>query len=160
MISKRIKLIILFVFGFVFLAQAQQTIPAAGSEASGSGGSVSYTIGQLVYTTNTGANNSLAQGVQQVYEISTLGVDDINEIKLDYLVYPNPTIDKLTLKIQNFNNENLSYQIYDINGRILKMEKLMNNATSISMRYLPSAIYFLRVSSGQQPLKTFKIMKN
>ena len=160
MIIKQIKLTILFVLGLVFLVQAQQTIPAAGHDISGSGGSVSYTIGQLVYTTNIGANNSLAQGVQQVYEISTLGVDDFNEIKLDYLVYPNPTIDKLTLKIQNFNNEDLSYQIYDINGRILKMEKLMNNATSISMRYFPSAIYFLRVSSGQQPLKTFKIMKN
>ena len=73
MIIKQIKLTILFVLGLVFLVQAQQTIPAAGHDISGSGGSVSYTIGQLVYTTNIGANNSLAQGVQQVYEISTLG---------------------------------------------------------------------------------------
>ena len=160
MIIKQIKLTLLFVFGLVFLAQAQQTVPATGGDASGSGGSASYTVGQLVYTTNIGANNSLAQGVQQVYEISTLGVDDLNEVQLEYLVYPNPTIDKLTLKIQNFNNDDLSYQIYDINGRILKMDKLMNNTTSISMMHLPSAIYFLRVISGQQPIKTFKIIKN
>ena len=75
-------------------------------------------------------------------------------------MYPNPTIDELTLKIQNFNNEDLSYQIYDINGRMLKTEKLMNLTTPIFMRSFPSAIYFLRVSSGQQPLKTFKIIKN
>lgn len=160
MALKKIKLTVLFVFGLLFLVQAQQTIPAAGGEASGSGGTISYTVGQLVYTTNTGTNNSLAQGVQQVYEISALGVDDFNEIKLEYVVYPNPTIDKLALKIKNFNNEDLSYQIYDINGRILKMEKLRESSTTISMGYLPSAIYFLRVISGQQPLKTFKIIKN
>lgn len=160
MILDNFKTTVLFVFGLIFLAQAQQTIPATGGDASGSGGSISYTIGQLVYTTNTGANNSLTQGVQQVYEISTLGVDDFNEIKLEYLVYPNPTIDKLTLKIQNFNNEDLSYQIYDINGRVLKIDKLKGNSTTISMRHLPSAIYFLRVVNGQQPLKIFKIIKN
>ena len=38
MILKQIKLTILFVFGLVFLAQAQQTIPATGGDASGSGG--------------------------------------------------------------------------------------------------------------------------
>jgi len=160
MTLSNLKMTVLFMFGLVFLAQAQQTIPATGGEASGSGGSISYTVGQLVYTTNTGANNSLAQGVQQVYEISILGIDDFNEIKLEYFVYPNPTIDKLTLKIQNFNNEDLSYQIYDINGRMLKMEKLKGNNTTISMGYLPSAIYFLRVVSGSQSLKMFKIIKN
>ncbi len=42
MISKRINPILLFVFGF--LAQAQQILSAAGSDASRSGGSVSYTV--------------------------------------------------------------------------------------------------------------------
>ncbi len=160
MISKQIKLTILFVFGLTFSAQAQQTIPTTGGDASGSGGTISYTVGQIVYTTNSNANYSVTHGVQQVYEISTLGVDDFNEIKLEYLVYPNPTIDKLTLKVQNFNNEDLSYQIYDVNGREIKRNKIIDKSTTISMGYLPSAIYFLRVISGQQSLKIFKIIKN
>ncbi len=39
------KLSVLFVFGLIFLAQAQQAIPAAGGDASGSGGTISYTVG-------------------------------------------------------------------------------------------------------------------
>ena len=34
---------------------AQQTIPASGGDAAGSGGSFSYSVGQLVYTTNLGS---------------------------------------------------------------------------------------------------------
>ncbi len=155
-----LKLTALFVFGLLFLAQAQETIPATGGEASGSGGAISYTVGQLIYTTYETTNYSVAHGVHQGYEISTLGVDNFNDIKLEYLVYPNPTIDKLTLKVQNFSEENLSYQLYDINGRLLKKNKLTGENTTISMGYLPQAVYFLRVVNGLQPLKTFKIIKN
>jgi hypothetical protein len=51
---------------------AQEAIPAGGGNASGSGGSASYSVGQVVYTTNTGTNGSAAQGVQQPYEISVV----------------------------------------------------------------------------------------
>ncbi|MFT7299094.1 MAG: hypothetical protein ACI9WO_001916 [Sphingobacteriales bacterium] len=53
---------------FLFLGlgglQAQETVPATGGEATGNGGSSSYTVGQVVYTTNTGTNGSVAQGSQ------------------------------------------------------------------------------------------------
>ena len=43
---------------------AQETVPATGGDATGSGGTSSYTVGQVVCTTNTGSNGSVAQGVQ------------------------------------------------------------------------------------------------
>ena len=49
---------------------AQQATTASGGDASGSGGSVAHSVGQTVYTTNTGSNGSVAQGVEQPYEIS------------------------------------------------------------------------------------------
>ncbi|MFT6196114.1 MAG: hypothetical protein ACJAXY_000429, partial [Nonlabens sp.] len=45
------------------LMYSQQTIPTSGGDATGSGGSSSYTVGQLVYTTNTGSG-TVIQGVQ------------------------------------------------------------------------------------------------
>lgn len=36
--------------------QVQNAIPASGGNASGSGDSVSYSIGQVDYTTNTGTS--------------------------------------------------------------------------------------------------------
>ena len=52
----------LFVLGMTI--QAQNAIPAAGGNAAGAGGTVSYTVGQAVYTTNTGTTGSVVQGVQ------------------------------------------------------------------------------------------------
>ena len=49
---------------------AQENTTAAGGEATGSGGTASYSVGQVVYTTVTGTNGSVAQGVQHPYEIS------------------------------------------------------------------------------------------
>jgi hypothetical protein len=48
-------------------AQAQQATTAAGGNASGSACNVSYSVGQIVYTTITGSTARLAQGVQQPY---------------------------------------------------------------------------------------------
>ena len=46
------------------LMYSQETIPASGGAAIGSGGTSSYSVGQLVYTTNTGSG-TVTQGVQQ-----------------------------------------------------------------------------------------------
>ncbi len=73
------------------MAYAQQAVPASGGDAVGSGGSSSYTVGQVLYTTNSGANGSVAQGIQQPYEISTLVGLEVTEINLKLSAYPNPT---------------------------------------------------------------------
>jgi hypothetical protein len=48
----------------------QNTIPAAGGNAKGSGGSASFTVGQIFYTKLSGTNGTVIQGIQQPYEIS------------------------------------------------------------------------------------------
>lgn len=52
--------------------KAQEAIPASGGNATGSGGSVSYSVGQVEYSSNTGSGGSVAAGVQQPYEISVV----------------------------------------------------------------------------------------
>ena len=67
---KKLKLITLLLLGVGLTGlQAQQAIPASGGNASGSGGSASYSVGQVIYSKNTGTNGSVAQGIQQPYEI-------------------------------------------------------------------------------------------
>ncbi|MBV1889111.1 MAG: HYR domain-containing protein, partial [Proteobacteria bacterium] len=44
---------------------AQESINVSGGDATGTGGSSSYSVGQVFYTTNVGATGSVAQGVQQ-----------------------------------------------------------------------------------------------
>jgi len=143
---------------------AQTVIPATGGSASGSAGTVSYSIGQVVYTTNTGANGSVAQGVQQPYEISYVsGIDEAQVISLAVSAYPNPTSDFILLDVEvaaSINVKTMSYQIFDLQGKLLEMKKLEGNQTSIEMiNYVP-ATYFLKVIAGNKEIMIFKVIKN
>jgi len=147
--------------GFGTLLHAQNAIPASGGNASGSGGSLSYTVGQIVYTTNTGTNGSSLQGVQQPYEISVItAIEEAKDISLEIVVYPNPATDFIKLKIKNYEFQNLRYQLFDINGSLIKDNKVEGNETSIPMQNLLSSVYFLKVTDNNKVIKTFKIIKN
>ena len=140
---------------------AQEAILATGANALGSGGSASYSIGQLVYTTNTGTTGSVAQGVQQPFEISVVsGIEEAKDITIQCLAYPNPATDFVKLKVENYQSGNLTYQLYDISGKLLENKKVEANEVSISMENLVPNIYFLKVFDNKKEVKTFKIIKN
>ena len=159
---KRLKLSAVLLLGLGLTGlQAQTSVNATGGDALGSGGSASYSVGQVVYTTNTGASGSVAQGVQQPFEISVVtGIEEAKGINLSVSAYPNPTTDYLTLSISEFEISNLTYQLYDISGKLLQSEKITGNQTNIVMSNLVPANYFVKVIAGNQLIKEFKIIKN
>jgi len=157
---KKIKLSALLLLGFGLTAQAQQANPATGGDATGTGGSVAYSVGQIVYTTHTGTTGSVAQGVQQPYEISVvLGIEN-SLIDLDISAYPNPTTQNLTLSIGNDISETLHFQLCDLSGKIIERRKISNRTETIHMENLATATYFLKVSNANNEVKIFKIIKN
>jgi len=163
--GKKIKLSAVFLLGFGLTGlHAQEAIPATGGEASGTGGSASYSVGQVFYTTNTGTSGSVAQGVQQPYEISIItGVEQAKGINLVCSAYPNPATDLLTLEIEasmELNTQSMQYLCYDINGKILKSNKISGRITNIDMRDLVPATYFLKLTQNKKEIITFKIIKN
>lgn len=159
---KRLKLSALLLLGLGLTGlQAQESVNATGGNASGSGGSASYSVGQVVYTTNTGTNGSVAQGVQQPYEISVVtGLEEAKGINLSVSAYPNPTTDYLTLEIKEFELSDLYVQLYDMNGKLLQSQKITDSQTIIAMGELVPATYFVKVVQNNKEVKTFKIIKN
>lgn len=152
--------LLLFFIGLAGI-HAQEVILATGGEASGSEGSASYSVGQVVYTTNTGPNGSLAQGVQQPYEISIISeFDDFKDVDLWVSAYPNPTMDYLLLQTEGYDHGNLSYKLYDINGQLLENKRIITYETIISVKNLGPSAYILKVINGDVDLMTFKIIKN
>jgi hypothetical protein len=137
---------------------AQKTVVPAGSEATGIGGTSSYTLGQVFYTTATGTNGSVEKGVQQPFEIATtLGVNETT-INLELSAYPNPTRNFLTLKVAK--SENLQYQLFDMQGKLIESKTVRSKSSNISLENRPAAIYLLKVTKNNQLIKTFKIIKN
>lgn len=155
--SKAIITILLF-FLFISLSYSQEAVIPAGGNAIGSSGSVSYTIGQIGYTTDVTTNYSMAAGVQQPFEISVLSVD---ETLFSYAlkVYPNPTTDALILDIKDFSAGNLTYTVSDIDGRFLSQQKITVPQTAINFVQLPNGVYFIKVDLQGKNIKTFKIIK-
>nr|WP_294860650.1 T9SS type A sorting domain-containing protein [uncultured Fluviicola sp.] len=139
---------------------AQEAVPAAGNEAVGTGGTCSYTIGQIAYTSNSGTSGEVNQGVQQPYEIvTTAGIEDKN-ITLELAAFPNPTNGSMTISISEHTQGKLSYQLFDTRGKLIEEKEIVQNETGVSMDRLAPASYLLKITDNGQLVKEFQIIKN
>jgi hypothetical protein len=135
----------------------------------GSGGSVSYSVGQVFYNTYlspalnftdpTTRVVSVSPGVQQPFELQALSNPSLTTVKLTAVTYPNPTKDFIILKITDSALDNLSYTLFDVTGKAISNGGITNRDTQIAMQQLAIGIYILKVNRDNQELKTFKIIK-
>ncbi|GAA4756957.1 MULTISPECIES: T9SS type A sorting domain-containing protein [Flavobacterium] len=154
------KLLLIGVYLSVTQIYAQESVLSSGGNSSGANGSVSYSVGQLFYKTVNGGNANLSPGAEQPFEIQTvLGLDNFN-ISLELSVYPNPTTDKIYLKVKESSFESLQYRLFDMNGRLLESNKIYDSLTIVQMDNYPEAIYLFKVIDKEKEVKTFKIIKN
>lgn len=139
-------------------AIAQDSANAAGSNATGPGGSVSYSVGQIVYTSQNGNAGNLTQGVQHAYEVYYTSMQEAGKFELR--LFPNPTAEQLTLIMSEYTDEGWFCELYDINGKLLLKKNIMSNETQIDMIQFPPAIYSLRITSlSKKNAESYKIIK-
>ncbi|MEX0811038.1 MAG: T9SS type A sorting domain-containing protein [Chitinophagales bacterium] len=139
---------------------AQQSSISSGGDASGSGGTVAYSVGQVVYTANTTPEGTVARGVQQPYEIFEItGIDDM-KLSSSISVFPNPVSNILILEMDDFPASELTYQLFDLQGKLLISNEINDRQTQIDITELPLASYILRVVKDRKNIQSFKIIKN
>jgi hypothetical protein len=155
------RLMLLLATGLLWagLAQAQESVNTSGGDATGSGGTVAYSVGQVVYTTYTSASGTVSQGVQQAYEIIAVGINE-TELNISLTVFPNPTADNLTLEVSNFELSTLNFQLYDMQGKLINNGQVTAQQTQINTASLTPATYFLNVvNQEKKQVQSFKIIK-
>jgi hypothetical protein len=160
--NKKLKLVAVFLVGLGLTGlDAQEALLSAGGNALGhSGGSASYSVGQVAYTAIVGANGSLSGGVQHAYEISVMpGSTNPSHVNIACSVYPNPFTDNLTLKVTNCDSEGLSYLLANSIGQQVEEGGITANQTDIAMGRLSPAIYILTIMLRGQEIKTIKVVK-
>jgi hypothetical protein len=139
---------------------AQEAILTAGGDGTDSGGSTAYSVGQILYSTSSGASGEMIHRVQQPYEISVVnGLDQFGELDLILSTYPNPANDFLTLKVEGLKWTDLNFQMYNSDGRVIYSDILLTTETNIDMSHFPPGVYFLQVTRENDAVKTFKIIK-
>jgi hypothetical protein len=158
---RKLKTLVILFLGFgIKVLHAQEAIVTAGGNASGGGGTCSYSIGQLAFIATIATNGSASQGVQQSFDISVVNaLENASDISLQCLIFPNPVTNYLTLKIGRGDYKNLTYRLYDINGKLLADKKIGEDETIIATNNLVPAIYVLKVIEDNHEIKSFKIIK-
>ncbi|MEY3312473.1 MAG: hypothetical protein RL348_1822 [Bacteroidota bacterium] len=157
----RLLCLLLIFFSFYQNASAQQSFNAVGGDAKGPTGSVSYSVGLLMYRTNISRTGMECQGVQQPLEIARiLSSEEYNTQDLSIFAYPNPTTDMLSISSQNDFPSGTIAEFRDMKGSIVKSMTLESNTHSFSISEFVTGTYVLVIKNEDTILASFKIIKN
>ena len=140
------------------LCFAQKSINSAGGDISIATGSISYSIGQVFFTSNSASSGSINLGVQQPSEFFPLNTAtfDVNTSS----VFPNPTSGKITVKFSDFSNEEYQYIFSDINGKQLQKGIINSKESTLNIYNFKTGVYFLKLINYKSSSFTYKIVKN
>ena len=160
MIKKIIALVTICVI--TISAFGQSAVVPTGGTASGSGGTVTYTVGQIADQKVEGNGQYIIEGVQQPFEIQEVGISSYPNITLEAILYPNPTTSKVMLSIRKYDipSYGLTAQLYDFNGKLVKSFVVKDLDTEIDFYEYAASTYHLRIIDNKTLLKTFKVVKN
>ena len=160
---KRITTFIVFLLSLAGATFAQSAIVSLGGDTQSNSGSVSYTVGQIAVESAANSNGSvtIAEGVQQPYEIMTVGVDEYPQIALNAVVYPNPTENLAQLRLNGFEipADGLRAILYDGNGKQLQSLMVTDDLTAFQIGQYATGTYYLELRDGKRVLKTFKVVR-
>jgi hypothetical protein len=141
-------------------SQAQESVNSIGGVDVGTGGTVSFSVGQMVYTTDSTEAGSVVQGIQRPYRITTTDIKKLDNT-LSFKAYPNPSSDDLFLEMNTFRNEKLNYQLYDMQGKLIMTNPIEIPKTQINMRALAVGAYVIHIyNTNNRPIQTIQIIKD
>jgi alpha-glucosidase len=84
------------------------------------------------------------------------GIEVYKEFEVS--IFPNPTKDLLNIHFDK-NKGEVSFKLYDLNGRLLIAQKLSSNQSVVSLEKVPQGLYIYEVSSGEK-VRRGKVVKN
>ena len=140
-----------------FCSFTQNAISSTGGHFKTTGGSTSFTVGQVAYVLKKGNGSYLNEGVQQVYTKKTTPVEELVYLK-EVQLYPNPTQETVILILSSKEDVQVRYTIMDYLGKEIKYGIILSEKSEISLRDLPSGNYFISLKSKKE-IRIFKMVK-
>jgi len=138
----------------ISIVQAQTFDRVAISSGGISSDTINATIGELFVFTVTGGGMSLDAGSQSGTNntgglITTVTKTESQQTEI--LVYPNPVADYLNLQINGLHSENISFQVFDVGGKlVLNQNGTGNNSVyRLNVHTLSAGDYFIKGYTSQ-----------
>ena len=73
-------------------------------------------------------------------------------------IFPNPIENELTITVDG-STQGMTYQIFDLNGRLLQTERLNSETTTVNVQGLRAGTYVLNINQDGQQIRSFRIVK-
>jgi hypothetical protein len=158
-LSFKILILVLISFSFNLSFFSQESINSSGTDIIGTGGNLSYSVGQIFYNSHESTSGTVNSGVQQTYEITNVGLSS-NVDQTNFSVFPNPVSENLTISSLNF-TKSIRYNLYDSQGGLINNGNLFSNETIVNTSNLSSGTYYLNLYNKENnKTQSFKIIKN
>jgi hypothetical protein len=151
---KKIPLFMIAFFAALSL-QAQEVISSQGQTYSSANATIDFTVGETVIETQTNGNTEITQGFHQTLW-NFIGTED-HVIGFNASVFPNPTQEWLNIQSEVYGD--VSYAVYDMNGKIVASNFLTSLVTTVEVSHWAQGNYSIVLSQSNQKLKTFKLIK-
>lgn len=144
---------------------AMQVVASAGGyfENTNAGISMSWTLGEVAYTTLSSSEYIITQGFQQGDLFST-DIENPDITSTDIKIYPNPASEKVYIETLSENNKgNSTIELFDITGRrvehrIVKLEE--STPYTLPVSSLKPGIYLIKITfDNSKSTKVFKLIK-
>jgi hypothetical protein len=107
-----------------------------------------------VQATVNGCNSAMSTA----FNFTIAGVINLDNGQFVKL-YPNPVHDKLVINYVIGASSVIGLELYDINGKSVKIESNVRSGTEINLRQLSPGVYFLKLTSKNRNLGTIRIMR-
>jgi hypothetical protein len=147
--------IVLFTLFATLTVSAQEVVATQGDSYSNASANIDFTLGEVIIDAGTDGTNDITQGFHQT-NWNFVGLEDFAP---DYeaTIFPNPTSEVLNIRTSTF--ENVTYTLYDAQGKLVMQDILSAEQTPIQVSQLAPGSYSLTLNNQIQNLKTFKLVK-
>ena len=150
------KLITLLALSSTLATTAQEIVATQGDSYSNTSMQINFTIGEIIINTESDGVNTLTQGFHQT-NWNFVGLEN-HTPEYEATIFPNPTSDILNIRTSTF--ENVTYTLYDAQGKLILQDKLSSEQTPIKVSQLAPGNYSITLTNEIQNLKTFKLVKS
>jgi hypothetical protein len=144
---------------------SRQVIGSAGSYQEAGNLKLSATVGEAAYTKVIEGTLTLFQGFQQPDGDDPVNLEDGLPVEVSYQIYPNPTADRLHVKVRTSQPITLRFRLLSVKGQVVPVppDQLRGSGDlsgSLSLQGLPAGPYLLQITDAQgQVVKHHRILK-
>jgi len=139
---------------------AQQTVLPAGGDATGSSGSVSWSLGQVDYTANNSSGGTVSQGVQQPIEFLILATAEKDPVTRSISAMPNPASDGITVQLSTPPTSAATYRLVDLHGQEVATGRFTGTSAYVPLAGLAAATYLIHVVQGGSETSVLRVIKH